>query len=106
MLERQLAVVASRFPRVKFVKIVYTSAVSDFPEKSLPCLLVYNKNEPIQQIVGLPYGGGSKMTPDDVEWTLHCKRVIQSEMEEDPRTSATEDRSKLNYIGAVNLEEY
>jgi hypothetical protein len=106
LLERQLAAVAGRFPRVKFVKIVFTSAISDFPEKSLPCLLIYNKNEPIQQIVGLPYGGGSKMTPDDVEWTLHCKGVIKSEMEEDPRTVATVDRAKLNYIGVLNTEEY
>ncbi len=107
LLERQLAVVAGRFPRVKFVKIVFTSAIADFPEKSLPCLLIYNKNDPIQQIVGLPYGGGARMTPDDVEWTLHCKGVIKSEMEEDPRTgSAGPDRAKLNYIGAVNMEEY
>jgi hypothetical protein len=106
LLERQLAVVAGRFPKIKFVKIVFTSAVSDFPEKSLPCLLVYNKNDPIQQIVGLPYGGGSKMTPDDVEWTLHCKGVLKSEMEEDPRTSLVEDRTKLNYVGAAHIEDY
>ena len=112
LLERQLAAVAARFPRTKFVKIVSTAAVPDFPDASLPCLLVYNKAEPIQQIVGLPYGGGAKMTADDVEWALHVRGVIKSEMEENPRSGGggggggDEFGVRYNYVGGAHLEDY
>lgn len=43
LLERQLVEVASRFPSVKFVKIVFTSAISNYPEQNLPTLLVYDR---------------------------------------------------------------
>lgn len=63
LLERQLCVVATRFPAVRFVKIVYTSAIPNFPEANLPTLLVYDGDKPIEKLMGLThYCGGSKMT--------------------------------------------
>jgi hypothetical protein len=109
LLERQLAVVAVRFPKVKFVKIISKAAVPDFPDASLPCLLVYHAAEPIVQIAGLPYGGGAKMTADDVEWALHVRGVLKSEMEENPRSAGGGDGEsavRYNYVGAAHLEDY
>lgn len=106
LLERQLITVASRNPRVKFLKIVFTHAISNFPESSLPTLLVYDADKPIQQIIGLSvYGGGSNMTPDDVEWALHIRGVVKSEMEENPRTGAKDSNVRYDYVGGV-MEDY
>ncbi len=109
LLEKQLATVATRFPKIKFVKIVYREAIAEFPEQSLPCLLIYDKDHPIQQIVGRQhYGGGAKMNADDVEWALHVRGVLRSEMEENPRSTGADSESsvKYNYVGAAHLEDY
>lgn len=111
LLERQLAIVAERFPHTKFVKIIYTSAISNYPDSQLPALLIYHKNNPIQQIVGLQaYAGGSKMNADDVEWALHIRGVIKSEMEENPRTgalaSAEASSVRYDYVGGGLQEDY
>lgn len=45
LLEKRLVEVASRFPRVKFVKIVFSSAIPNFPEQNLPTLLVYDRGK-------------------------------------------------------------
>ena len=104
LLEKQLVTVAGRFPKVKFLKIIYTSAISNFPDSSLPAVLVYHKDDPIQQILGLSsYGGGSNMNPDDVEWALDCRGILKSEMEENPRTGASMKDSgvRYDYVGGV-----
>jgi hypothetical protein len=47
---------------------------------------VYDGDNPIQKIMGVThYGGGSKMTADDVEWALSVRGIVKSEMEENPR---------------------
>ena len=105
LLERQLIEVARRFPLTKFVKIVFTHAISNFPESSLPALLIYDGDKPIQQILGVSaYGGGSKMTPDDVEWALHIRGVVKSEMEENPRTGGKDSGVRYDYVGGVESD--
>ena len=107
LLERNLIRVASKFPSVKFVKIVYSTAVSNFPEKSVPALLIYDGDKPIKQIIGVAVYSASKMTPEIVEWVLHCHDVVESKMEEDPRKSEAgmTRGTNLNYIGIENFDK-
>lgn len=98
LLEQRLATVAGRFPNTKFVKIVYNAAIPNYPESQVPTLLIYDREEPIRKIVGVQaYGGGSKMTADDVEWTLHVMGAVKSKMEENPRGHTA--TTSQNYIG-------
>jgi len=100
LLERNLLDVARRFPLLKFVKIISTQAIPNFPDSRLPSILVYHKEDPIVQIGIESFGGGSSMNADDVEWALARYNIVKTEMAENPRGEAA-GRSKVsfNYVG-------
>ena len=113
--------VAHKYRAVKFVKVLSTDAIPNWPDKYLPALLCYRDEEPKQQIVGLEALGGSKLKAENLEWALHKKEVIKSEeLKYDPRYKQNkptyqEDQerdgeeeydmknSKLNYVGNKGL---
>jgi hypothetical protein len=64
LLERALEVLAPQFPATKFLRIVSTACIPDYPDRNLPTVLLYHNTKNLQTLVGLgPYGGRS-ITPE------------------------------------------
>lgn len=58
LLEEVLLAAARRFRAVKFVKIVSTAAVENWPDRNLPTLFVYHDGELRTQLLGIKKLGG------------------------------------------------
>lgn len=67
--EQVLPPVARKFKAVKFVKIVATSAVENWPDRNLPALFVYRGGELQTQLLGVKRLGGRGATADG-GWVL------------------------------------
>merc|ERR1712227_368088 len=97
---------ASKYKHVKFVRGVAKECVPNYPDKNLPTVFVYrNGTLAIQWIGGGNFGRDPKL--EEVEWMLHEKTIITSDMEQDPRKK-TEDmftRNVLGYVGARDNNE-
>lgn len=50
---------AKQFRHVKFLKILYTDCIPNYPDKNLPTLLIYRDDDLLRQLVGLTCFGGS-----------------------------------------------
>ena len=60
LLSRQLDVLAERFPGTKFLRIISTHCIPQYPDRNLPTVLLYKDTKCLQTLVGLlPYGGRS-----------------------------------------------
>jgi len=55
--------VAPRFRAVKFVKIVSTAAIENWPDRNLPTLFVYHDGELKGQQLTIKKLGGRSVTP-------------------------------------------
>ena len=87
-----LDVLAPRHPAVKFIKMIGTDCIPDYPESNLPTVLLYHEGEMKHRIVGVrPFGGRGKLSPDSIEWVLHRAGVVHTELEEDPRGEDQDD---------------
>jgi hypothetical protein len=61
---------AAKYPGTKFVKIVSTECIKNYPDFNLPTLLVYNNTNVKATLVGLQKFGDRRCTPEDVAFTL------------------------------------
>jgi len=86
-MEATLRILAKKFKTTKFVSIRSDDAIRNYPDKNLPTLLIYHASNVIKQFIGLASFGGESMTPSDLEWGLTRIGAVESEMEEDPRSS-------------------
>jgi len=57
---------ASKYPATKFVKIVSTECIPNYPDRNLPTLLVYNDSNVKATFVGLHNFGGRHCTPESI----------------------------------------
>ncbi|KAK6928488.1 Phosducin, thioredoxin-like domain, partial [Dillenia turbinata] len=55
---------ATRYPATKFVKIISTDCIPNYPDRNLPTLLVYNNGAVKANYVGL-HSFGRRCTPED-----------------------------------------
>ncbi|MDP2060264.1 MAG: hypothetical protein Q8J97_11025, partial [Flavobacteriaceae bacterium] len=62
--------VASRHRDVKFVCLIATEAIPKFPDKQLPCVLLYHKRELVEQLTTLEPWGGKNLSLHEVEKRL------------------------------------
>lgn len=85
LLTRAMRQLASTKKATKFLKIKATDCIENFPDASLPCLIVYMEGTMKIKIEGIQRFGGKKMTPDDLEWHLAQIGACETEMEENPR---------------------
>jgi len=100
VMDQLLSTLAAKFPHTKFLKIISTQCIRNYPDTNLPTILVYRGGELVKQFVGLSQLGGKRFNGDDVEWALSRLekddvKCILSEMEENPRTT-TENKVYLN----------
>eukprot|EP00249_Psilotum_nudum_P000599 c12664_g1_i1 orf=521-1282(-) len=61
---------SAKYTGTKFVKIISTDCIKDYPDHNLPTVLVYNHTNVKATLVGLHHFGGWHCTPEDVAFTL------------------------------------
>jgi len=59
-----LDVLAERYPGTKFLRIVSTDCIPQYPDRNLPTLLLYRDTKCLQTLVGLLHYGGRRLTPE------------------------------------------
>jgi len=84
LLNKCMEALAGKFKAMKFLKIVSTQAIPNYPDKNCPTILLYTKGDIAAQIIGLERFGGMKMTAGTLEWELAEMGALQTEFEEDP----------------------
>lgn len=103
---------AQKYKHVKFVRgvakvschpirsrdnISFQQCVPNYPDKNLPTVFVYRNGQlAIQWIGGGNFGRDPKL--EEIEWMLHEKTIITSDLEADPRKK-TEDMFTRNVLG-------
>lgn len=70
LLLRCLEELATRYPATKFVKIISTDCIPNYPDCNLPTILVYNNGAVKGTYVGLRHFGSRKCTPESVALAL------------------------------------
>lgn len=60
---------AKKYPATKFVKIISTECIPNYPDKNLPTVLIYKDTKCLQHLIGLGPFGGPRTTP---ERKFHC----------------------------------
>eukprot|EP00933_Yihiella_yeosuensis_P063493 TRINITY_DN66655_c0_g1_i1.p1 TRINITY_DN66655_c0_g1~~TRINITY_DN66655_c0_g1_i1.p1 ORF type:complete len:259 (-),score=51.00 TRINITY_DN66655_c0_g1_i1:154-930(-) len=89
---------ASRFPAVKFMRGVAAEVIPDYPDYSTPAVLLYKDTECQKQLIGIAEWGGGRCNADVIEWVLAQHKVVETDLEEDPREatsrSVTIDRGR------------
>lgn len=79
---------AKRFPKVKFMHGKATEIIENFPDHSIPTVLVYKDQDCAKQLVGAAEWGGANTTSESVEWVLANLGCVETDLEEDPRLKA------------------
>jgi hypothetical protein len=75
LLQNCLEELATRYPATKFVKIISTDCIPNYPDRNVPTILVYNNSAVKGTYVGLQKFGGKRCTPECK--LLHSKICIQ-----------------------------
>lgn len=68
---------AQRHRQVKFLRGQSGECMPGFPDKQLPCVVIYMDGTMKFQVTGLKPWGGDKLTPEDVEFELTRRKVLK-----------------------------
>ncbi|KAJ3001747.1 hypothetical protein HKX48_002724 [Thoreauomyces humboldtii] len=80
--------VAARYRATKFLRIVATQCIPDYPDRNTPTLLVYGEGDLKRNLVGIENLGGKSTTVDHIEKMLKMIGAIS----DSPLTAGREDR--------------
>jgi hypothetical protein len=83
-LNQCMDVCAGKFKAVKWVKIISSQAIPNYPDAKCPTVLLYTKGDMVDQIVGPGLFGGHRMTPESLEYGLSAFGVLKTEIDESP----------------------
>lgn len=64
MLGECLTELAQKYPQSKYVKIISTECIPNYPDKNVPTVLVYKDTQCLQHLIGLAPFGGPRTTPE------------------------------------------
>ncbi|KAF8705759.1 hypothetical protein HU200_030962 [Digitaria exilis] len=70
LLQNCLEELSTRYPATKFVKIISTDCIPNYPDRNVPTILVYNNSAVKGTYVGLQKFGGKRCTPESVALAL------------------------------------
>jgi hypothetical protein len=84
LMEGALQDLARRHPATRFLKIVSTSCIPNYPDQNLPTVLVYHGGGCKKHIIGLQAFGGPRTTPEQVALTLNQLGPVCGGGEEGP----------------------
>jgi hypothetical protein len=82
---------ANKFVNVKFVSIPSTSAIENWPVENLPSIFCYRYGKMQHQLIGIETLGGAGVNIGRLEWRLALLGVLETDLEDDPRPSRTEN---------------
>jgi hypothetical protein len=92
---------AARKRAVKFVKIIGSEAIKNWPESNCPAILVYSKTNIWRQFIGIGTLGGNSTNAEILEWILAENGVFETELEQDPRDKIQRMNIKRAGAGAA-----
>jgi len=92
---------ADKFVDVKFVSIPATSAIENWSAENLPTLFCYRYGKMQHQLIGVDALGGAGINCGRLEWRLAMLKVLNTDLEEDPRPDRT-DRSGFTSQGTMS----
>jgi hypothetical protein len=102
-MEECLATLSKRHQMVKFVKMLATQGVKDFPPSDAPTVMTYLAGKRIKQFVKLDAFAGMQTTPDVIEWDFAQWGLVKTDLENDPRPSFSmrvdDRRERQKFIG-------
>ena len=82
---------------------LFKQCVPNYPDKNLPTVFCYRNGQlAIQWIGGGNFGRDPKL--EEIEWMLHEKTIITSDLENDPRKK-TEDMFTRNVMSVSIFRE-
>jgi hypothetical protein len=67
-----LSELAAQYPSTRFLRIVSTACIPNYPDANLPTLLLYHKRACVKHLIGLAQFGGPKATPETVALVLNA----------------------------------
>ncbi|RKP27494.1 putative viral IAP-associated factor [Syncephalis pseudoplumigaleata] len=70
LLNERLGVLAAKYPATKFVKIIATDCIRNYPDRNLPTLLIYGRGDMQRQCVGTAQLGGPQLPLNKLERIL------------------------------------
>eukprot|EP01035_Chromulina_nebulosa_P031885 gene31885-42528_t len=87
LVDEAFIILSTKFKYVKFVKIRSTQAIENWPDRNLPTIFAYHEGVLQKQLVTLKQIGGKTMKASDLEWWLAENDIVNSELEENPRSN-------------------
>jgi len=106
LLDQLMAQLARKYKSTKFVRIRAEEAIHGYPDKNVPTILVYHKADVAAQMVTLAALGGDDTTVQDLEWRLAKLKIIESDLEEDPRKKQQPKSNFSSYLGHSGRGNY
>ena len=103
ILDAAMHQVAPKFRAVKFLKIRSTQAIENWPERNLPTLFLYHEGELKLQLITLAALGGKATTAGNLEWWLASKGIVETELDEDPRSSPGKSVTRVGVFNAKHM---
>jgi len=70
---------AHKYPSTRFVKIISTSCIPNYPDQNLPTLLLYHQRACVKHLIGLSQFGGQRVTPEQVALVLNTYGPVCAE---------------------------
>lgn len=104
LLQSCLEDLAHKYPMTKFVKIVSTSCIPNYPDYNLPTILLYHSNACKKHLVGLEQFGGRHVTPEQVALVLNAYGQVCGEGDEQ-QTAAQQIKGLVERMVARREEE-
>ena len=95
---------ARKFPATKFLKIVATQCIRNYPDRNCPTLLIYHGGQMKRQLVGMAQLGGTNVTQGELEWQLKGIGAVESDMEHAPRR-AQGVKDVMSYSLGINDDD-
>lgn len=94
---------AKKYSGTKFVKIIATDCIPNYPDRNVPTVLVYNQTNVKATLVGLHQFGGRQCTPEDVAFTLCQVGAVLVGSGDDAETSkhAISDRVRKDFLEKI-----
>ncbi|KHN19408.1 Viral IAP-associated factor like [Glycine soja] len=100
LLMQSIEELAVRYPSTKFVKIISTDCIPNYPDRNLPTLLVYNNGAVKGNYVGL-HSFGRRCTPEECIFPLVDERFILNLLEKKKRLAEMQEAAKVLRFGSV-----
>jgi len=98
ILETCLREISRKHPNTRFLKIISTSCIPNYPDANLPTLLVYHNGACKKQVVGMQPFGGARATPEQVALALSGWGAIGGGEEEEGEGGASGSAAAARHV--------